>query len=199
MNEDLRRLIGERINKLLSDSKKTQKELAAVLSVTENTISYYVNGKRTPNIEQLIVIAQYFETTTDYLLGRTENKTVDIELQAISEFTGLHEKSIELLHYFVKECKTDQESDYRFNKLSIDFINYLFTEYSRSGKCEDFTDLLDLVYLYSSLKNNNDDYKFRDYSDEEMKEKIEYGISYEIQRIFGGFVKGFCKNNKKSD
>ena len=68
MNEDLRRLIGERINKLLSDSKKTQKELAAVLSVTENTISYYVNGKRTPNIEQLIVIAQYFETTIDYLL-----------------------------------------------------------------------------------------------------------------------------------
>lgn len=77
MKDELRLLVGQRINNLLSKNKETQKELAAVLSVTENRISYYVNGKRTPNIEKLIMISDHYNTTIDYLLGRDDN----IELQ----------------------------------------------------------------------------------------------------------------------
>lgn len=73
MKDELRLLVGQRINNLLSKNKETQKELAALLSVTENTISYYVNGKRTPNIEQLIMISDHYNTTTDYLLGKADN------------------------------------------------------------------------------------------------------------------------------
>ena len=73
MKDELRLLVGQRINNLLSKNKETQKELAALLSVTENTISYYVNGKRTPNIEQLIMISDHYNTTTDYLLGKRGN------------------------------------------------------------------------------------------------------------------------------
>lgn len=73
MKDELRLLVGQRINNLLSKNKETQKELAAVLSVTENRISYYVNGKRTPNIEKLIMISDHYNTTIDYLLGKTDN------------------------------------------------------------------------------------------------------------------------------
>ena len=65
MKDELRLLVGQRINNLLSKNKETQKELAAVLSVTENRISYYVNGKRTPNIEKLIMISDHYNTTID--------------------------------------------------------------------------------------------------------------------------------------
>ena len=73
MKDELRLLIGQRIKSLLSKNKETQKELAAVLSVTENRISYYVNGKRTPNIEKLIMISDHYNTAIDYLLGKTDN------------------------------------------------------------------------------------------------------------------------------
>ena len=105
MNNELKITVGERIRKLLADNNKTQKELAAVLSITENTISYFVNGKRVPSIEQLCIIADYFNTTTDYLLGRTENKTSDIEIQAISDYTGLSDQAIEILRLFNESKK----------------------------------------------------------------------------------------------
>lgn len=66
---DNKKIIGQRINSALALSGKMQKDLAAVLGVTDNTVSYYVGGKRSPSTEQLIEIAKYLGVTSDYLLG----------------------------------------------------------------------------------------------------------------------------------
>lgn len=49
----------------------TQKELADVIYVTTGTISNYENDRYLPDIEKLIMLADYFHVTIDYLLGRT--------------------------------------------------------------------------------------------------------------------------------
>lgn len=48
-----------------------QKELAAYLNVSIATISNYENGVHHPDLFTLCQIAEYFDVTTDYLLGRS--------------------------------------------------------------------------------------------------------------------------------
>lgn len=92
--QDIKKTIGTRINALLAASNKKQKDLAKHLGVTDNTVSYYVNGARMPNVEQIIKIAEYFDTTTDYLLGVSNLKTADTDLKAVCEYTGLSVEAV---------------------------------------------------------------------------------------------------------
>lgn len=50
----------------------TMKELAALLGITEGAVSNYENGKRQPDLTMLLKIADVFNCSTDYLLGRTD-------------------------------------------------------------------------------------------------------------------------------
>ena len=52
-----------------------QKDVCASLCIPQNTYSQYENGKRQPDNETLVKIASFFNVTTDYLLGRTDEIT----------------------------------------------------------------------------------------------------------------------------
>jgi transcriptional regulator with XRE-family HTH domain len=58
-------------------------------------------GKAKPDIDTLVTIAGFFGVTTDYLLGKSDVKSVDTEMQAVCKFTGLTEKAVEVLQYWV--------------------------------------------------------------------------------------------------
>lgn len=62
---------GELLSELRKDRKLTQKELATAIFVTPGTISNYEIGAHFPDVEKLIELADFFDVTTDYLLGRT--------------------------------------------------------------------------------------------------------------------------------
>jgi len=49
-----------------------QKELAAILQLSPSTINKYEKGERIPEIKHLIKIADFFDVSTDFLLGRKE-------------------------------------------------------------------------------------------------------------------------------
>lgn len=59
-----------RLQTLRIESKKTQAEIAKALNITPQAFSYYING-REPSYEILISIADFFDVSLDYLLGRT--------------------------------------------------------------------------------------------------------------------------------
>lgn len=61
---------GNILEELRKDRKMTQKELSVVIYVTTGTISNYENDRYLPDIEKLIMLADYFNVTIDYLLGR---------------------------------------------------------------------------------------------------------------------------------
>lgn len=65
--------LGEILTELREDKGLTQRELAKEFHVSGSTISAYEIGKRPPSIEMLIAYAEYFDVTTDYLLGLTQS------------------------------------------------------------------------------------------------------------------------------
>lgn len=68
-------LLAKRMKELRMDRGLTQKELGEIINVTKVSICCYENGTRTPTLETLLDLANYFEVDLDYLLGR--DKKVD--------------------------------------------------------------------------------------------------------------------------
>ena len=63
-------VVGRRITLLRETRDMTQTELAKLLNCSVSAISDYESGTRKPSFDLLILLADYFDTTTDYLLGR---------------------------------------------------------------------------------------------------------------------------------
>lgn len=63
-----------RIRDLREDNDLTQKEVASYLKIKQNTYSQYENGQRQIPIDSLIALAKFYKTSTDYILGLTNNK-----------------------------------------------------------------------------------------------------------------------------
>lgn len=63
-----------RIRELRKAKKVTMKELGNMIGVAESTMSLYETGKRKPDSETLSRLADYFNVSVDYLLGRDEGQ-----------------------------------------------------------------------------------------------------------------------------
>ena len=63
---------ADRLREARSKKGLMQKEVAEYLEMTPRAYQYYEGGRRRPDYETLVAIADYLEVTTDYLLGRTE-------------------------------------------------------------------------------------------------------------------------------
>lgn len=63
-----------RLKALREDSDKKQKEIADYLHIRQNTYSQYENGQRQIPLEMLIALARYYGTSTDYILGLTDER-----------------------------------------------------------------------------------------------------------------------------
>ena len=59
-----------RLADLRQDADKRQKEIAALLGIDQRTYSNYETGKREIPVRLLIVLADYYGTTIDYIVGR---------------------------------------------------------------------------------------------------------------------------------
>lgn len=65
-------MLGERIRYMREAKKLTQKDLAERLGTTARTIGFYETGDRNPPIDTLNKLADFFDVSVDYLLGRTD-------------------------------------------------------------------------------------------------------------------------------
>lgn len=64
--------IGARIKLLLAKNGMTQRDLANKIGITETSISRYISGERMPKANIVVYMADALNTTTDYILGRTD-------------------------------------------------------------------------------------------------------------------------------
>lgn len=64
----------QRIQDLRIDSDLSQKKIGEILHISQRSYSHYETGSRNIPIEMLIRLAHYYDTTIDYLVGRTDNK-----------------------------------------------------------------------------------------------------------------------------
>lgn len=67
-------MVFENIRNLREDNDKKQQELADYLNVKQTTYSKYELGKINIPIEVFLKLADYYDVSVDYLLGRTRQK-----------------------------------------------------------------------------------------------------------------------------
>ncbi len=75
-------MLSKRLKELRKEKGLTQKEIAQLLNIKQNSYSNWETGKKNPSQENLSQLAQILDTSTDYLLGNTPIKNfqeLDIE------------------------------------------------------------------------------------------------------------------------
>ncbi len=134
MEDNYKKILGIRLNTALAAANMKQKELAKLLGVTDNTISYFCSGKRIPNIEQIIQISKFLNVSTDFLLGLSDVKSTEADIKTICDYTGLNEKSISYLfeqnEFYKSKVKTfvsDCPETNAVCKTMIDTVNYFLS------------------------------------------------------------------------
>lgn len=68
------KIFAERLKNLRKESHRTSKEVAEFLGVSQRAYLYYESATNYPDVAGLIKLADYFEVTTDYLLGRSRGR-----------------------------------------------------------------------------------------------------------------------------
>ncbi|PLA90516.1 helix-turn-helix domain-containing protein [Ligilactobacillus salivarius] len=107
--------IGYRISELRKQAGMSQFQLAKVLDIATSTLGMYETGKREPSLKVMNRIANYFNVTTDYLLGRPEKKdddtkTADIEDDdVIFTYEGrrIPKEDLELIRRIMRGTRND--------------------------------------------------------------------------------------------
>lgn len=117
---------AERLASLRNDRDIKQKDIAELLNVSASTPSHYELGIHAPDIDALIKLADYFNVTIDYLVGRSNSAT---QWSALSKPIKLSNKEIcvdELLHDIY--CLPVEDRDDLLKYLILLKIKNLHTE-----------------------------------------------------------------------
>lgn len=67
-------ILAERLVSLRSERKLSRREVAAATGITERTYQRYENAERDPSAPVLLALADYYDVSADYLLGRTDRQ-----------------------------------------------------------------------------------------------------------------------------
>ena len=71
-------ILNENIKKLRLARGLNQVEFAKAMGVSKQCVSNWENDNVMPSIEMLVKIADFFNVTTDYVLGRNEKQHIDV-------------------------------------------------------------------------------------------------------------------------
>ncbi len=72
----MRNILAQRLKQCRKARGMTQQQVAIYCDITEKTYQNYELMTREPKIEILIKIANLYETSLDYLVGRTDEKQI---------------------------------------------------------------------------------------------------------------------------
>ena len=75
-NQLMKDVFGRRLQSERVLAGKSRKDIAKYLGVSLASISYYETGVNYPTVESLLKLADLFEVSVDYLLGRTEERKI---------------------------------------------------------------------------------------------------------------------------
>jgi transcriptional regulator with XRE-family HTH domain len=66
-------LFIERLNLLMKETQTSKQALGNAIGVSRPAISQFASGSNLPSIEKLAAIADHFDVSIDYLVGRSDN------------------------------------------------------------------------------------------------------------------------------
>lgn len=101
-------MLGKRIKELRLEKRITQSELSNYLGLTPKMVSFYELGQRFPPQDIIIKLADYFNVSADYLLGRSEIRNPD---KLLKEYTLYYENHKDFEEYIRSLKENDNEYD----------------------------------------------------------------------------------------
>ena len=135
---------GDRLKELRKSKKLTQVQVSEMIDVQQGTYSRWENGTLEPNLEAVVKLAKLFDTTTDYLLGKTIYSTLDvvphpitrIDLKKLKEFnkTELDDLKFAIVMNGIKNYSTlpkyldDLVSENNLDEEEQEILHTLFKE-----------------------------------------------------------------------
>ncbi len=145
--------VTETFSKRLKELRngESQEIAAKNIGISRGALSYYESGERKPDINILYSIAKYYGVSTDYLLGLSDTKQMNIENNTISKKLGLSSHSIEHLNLLKNSIDTtpisvdSDETNYEqklYREIELYTINLLIGGYN---------DLLSTICTYLFL------------------------------------------------
>ncbi|MDR0875943.1 MAG: helix-turn-helix domain-containing protein [Clostridiales Family XIII bacterium] len=98
MENEITLTFQEVLGDLMAEKGLSYRDLSEALDgkLSKSMIEKYINGKSRPGIDVLTMLADYFDITTDFLLGRTAVRSRDDKLQTVCRMTGFSQSLAEL-------------------------------------------------------------------------------------------------------
>lgn len=143
--EDIKKVIADRLDVLMAEAEKhgkNQKQISIETGIPSNSLSQYHNGSREIKPYNLIKLAKYFNVSTDYLLGLTDTKSTNLDVQEICKQTYLSEETLKTIcliafidgkkTYFDDFIKADDDCGKMFERFAnfhhhlLFYLNQLF-------------------------------------------------------------------------
>lgn len=159
--------IATRMRELMKDKNVSLAEMAEKLEKSKQAVSQYQNGTILPNLETLVKIADILDTTTDFLLGRTNDPK---DQRSIIDDTGLSDRAVSVLKR-LKESQTQNEIRL-FNKIicNRNFPHALFfsDDYLAALQAEKIRD-----YFYGTIVSTPGEIDLKKIITEEIQDQLE--------------------------
>jgi transcriptional regulator with XRE-family HTH domain len=95
------KMFQNRLKELRKEKKLSQEDLGEVMNISGRTVSYFEAGERSPSPEILNKLADVFNVSVDYLLGRTSLRSNDAE-QILLLVKDLSEEAINEIKDHIK-------------------------------------------------------------------------------------------------
>ena len=146
-----------RIKELRLELHKSLRDVAADLNISYSSISKYERGDQQPSYETLMKMADYFDVTTDYLIGYTDIRTKNIEAKTIAETTGLTLRSIEILSGYQHNAQRSPENAFDTTPAAATIYLSALNQILSSDVLENIAH-----YLYLQLNYFYDDDNYQD-------------------------------------
>lgn len=124
-------MLKDRLKQLRQEKKITQSELSKALNVAKTTIASYEQGINEPGLSMLVKISQYFDVTTDYLIGLSEGRSVDN--QEISQKIGINDEAINTLRQLKKLSLINVH-----NRSQMENVNALIGDFDALSAISDY-------------------------------------------------------------
>lgn len=98
-------ILLKNLKKLRFEKNLSQQQLASEIKVSQQSINKYENHETEPNLATLVMLADYFDTSVDYLIGRTD---IRHKIEPVKEY-DLNEKEQTLFNYYRQLSKDKKE------------------------------------------------------------------------------------------
>lgn len=102
-----------RLKQLRLERGLLQSDIAKVIKKSERIVGFYETGERDMNTETLSILADFFNVSIDYLLGKTNIRNIEDEFKTIysKEIEGLTEEEIKEALEFYKIVKNNKNKE----------------------------------------------------------------------------------------